>query len=461
MKCYQTFAAAAVALMLAGCMSLAPEHQRPAAPVAADWPTAGASASAGTAAATALPWQSFYGNDARLRELITLALQNNRDLRVALLNVEQARAFARVADASRLPMLNAGFSSSRLPGANDTVTNSYQVGLQITAYELDLFGRVKNQSEAAMARYLASAEGGRAAQIALVAAVASSYLALQADEELLGLSQLTSTTRSESLRLTRLKFDAGAASALDFSSAESAAAAALANLAQAQRQRAQDQNTLVLLVGQSMPAGLPVGQLLAAQGLADVPAGVPSEVLTARPDVLQAEQQLIAARANIGAARAAFFPNISLTTNLGTASAQLSDLFSNTAWSFASQLLLPIFDSGRNEANLASAKAAQGIAVAQYEKAVQTAFREVADALVGRATFNDQLRAQGAQARAESERLRLVELRYANGASNSLELLDAQRSTFAAQQVLVQVRLAQLLNSVQLYKALGGGLSSG
>jgi multidrug efflux system outer membrane protein len=458
MKSYQTLVTAAVALMLAGCMSLAPEHQRPAAPVAADWPMAGASASAGSAAASALPWQSFYGNDARLRELITLALQNNRDLRVALLNVEQARALARVADANRLPTVNAGFSSSRMPGANNTVTNSYQAGLQVTAYELDLFGRVKTQSEAATARYLASAEGSRAAQIALVAAVAASYLALQADEELLGLSQLTSTTRADSLRLTRLKFDAGAASALDFSSAESAAAAALANLAQAQRQRAQDQNALVLLVGQSLPAGLPVGQLLAAQGLADVPAGLPSEVLTSRPDVLQAEQQLIAASANIGAARAAFFPNISLTTSLGTASSQLSDLFSNTIWSFASQVLLPIFDSGRNEANLASAKAAQGIAVAQYEKAVQTAFREVADALAGSATFSDQLLAQGAQARAESERLRLVELRYANGASNSLELLDAQRSAFAAQQVLVQVRLAQLLNSVQLYKALGGGL---
>jgi multidrug efflux system outer membrane protein len=463
MKSYPTLVTAAVALMLAGCMSLAPEHQRPAAPVAADWPTAGASASAsaGTAAATALPWQSFYGNDARLRELIALALQNNRDLRVALLNVEQARALTRVADASRLPTVSAGISSNRLPGANNTVTNSYQAGLQITAYELDLFGRVKNQSEAAAARYLASAEGSRAAQIALVAAVASSYLALQADEELLGLSQLTSTTRADSLRLTRLKFDAGAASALDFSSAESAAAAALASLAQAQRQRAQDQNALVLLVGQSLPASLPVGTLLAAQGLADMPAGVPSEVLAARPDVLQAELQLIAASANIGAARAAFFPNISLTTSLGTASSQLSDLFTNTAWSFASQVLLPIFDAGRNEANLASAKAAQGIAVAQYEKAVQTAFREVADALAGSATFNDQLQAQGAQARAESERLRLVELRYANGASSSLELLDAQRSAFAAQQVLVQVRLAQLLNSVQLYKALGGGLARG
>jgi len=448
----------AVALMLAGCANFAPTHERPAAPVAAEWPAASAASNGGQAAAE-LTWQSFYGSDARLRELITLALQNNRDLRVALLNVEQARALARVADASRLPTVNAGFSSSKTPGANDTITSSYQAGLQVTAYELDLFGKIRNQSDAATARYLASAEGGRAAQISLVAGVASSYLALQADEELLALSRQTLATREDSLRLTRLKFDAGAASSLDLSSAESAAASARATFAQVQRQRAQDENALVLLVGQPLPGGLPAGQVLAAQSLADVPAGLPSEVLVKRPDVLQAEQQLIAANANIGAARAAFFPSISLTTSIGTASSQLSDLFSNTAWTFASQALLPIFDSGRNQANLESAKAAQGIAIAQYEKAVQTAFREVADALAGRATFSDQLRAQGEQARAEGDRLRLVELRYKNGASNSLELLDAQRSAFAAQQALVQVRLAALLNSVQLYKALGGGVA--
>ncbi len=446
----------AVALMLAGCVSLAPEHVRPAAPVAAVWPAP--AASTGIAAA-ALTWQNFYAGDARLLALIELALQNNRDLRVAVLNVEQARALARVADASRLPTVAAGFSSSRLPGQNDTITSNYQAGLQISAYELDLFGKIKNQSDAATARYLASAEGSRAAQISLVAGVASSYLALQADEELLSLIRQTLATREDSMRLTRLKFDAGAASQLDFNSAESAAASARANLAQAQRQRALDENALVLLVGQPLPSTLSTGLPLLAQSLPDLPAGLPSEVLVNRPDVLQAEQQLAAADANIGAARAAFFPSISLTTSLGTASSQLSNLFSNTAWSFASQVLLPIFDSGRNSANLASAKAAQGIAVAQYEKAVQTAFREVADALAGRATFGDQSAALADQARAEGERLRLVDLRYKNGASNSLELLDAQRAAFAAQQSLVQVRLAQLLNSVQLYKALGGGVA--
>ena len=450
--------AALFATMLAGCVSFAPTHERPAAPVASAWP---APAAASGAAAAELSWQNFYASDARLRDLIELALQNNRDLRVAVLNVEQARALARVADASRLPTVSAGFSSSRLPGQNETITSNYQAGLQISAYELDLFGKIKNQSDAATARYLASAEGSRASQISLVAGVASSYLALQADEELLGLTRQTLATREESLRLTQLKFDAGATSQLDFNSAESAAASARATLAQAKRQRAQDENALVLLLGQPLPANLPAGASLAGLSLPDVPAGLPSEVLVNRPDVLQAEAQLSAADANIGAARAAFFPSISLTTSLGTASSQLSALFSNTAWSFASQVLLPIFDSGRNTANLASAKAAQGIAVAQYEKAVQTAFREVADALAGRATFGDQSAALADQARAEGERLRLVDLRYKNGASNSLELLDAQRAAFAAQQALVQVRLAQLLNSVQLYKALGGGVTKG
>lgn len=448
--------AAVAALLLAGCANLAPAHQRPAAPVAQSWP---APAAATGQAAAELAWQQFYAGDVRLAELIKLALQNNRDLRVALLNVEQARALARVADANRLPTVGVGLSGSRQPTADGGSSRNYQAGLQITAFELDLFGKIKNQSDAAMARYLATVEGGRAAQIALVSGVASSYLALQADEELLALARQTLATREDSLRLTRLRYDVGAASALDLSSAESTAAAARASVAQTQRQRDQDQNALVLLLGQPLPAALPQGQALAALQLADVPAGLPSEVLVTRPDVLQAEQQLIAASANIGAARAAFFPSITLTTSLGTASSQLSELFSNTAWTFTSQALMPLFDAGRNRANLEAAKAAQGIAVAQYEKAVQTAFREVADALAGRATLDEQLQAQQAQADAEGQRLKLVELRYANGASNNLELLDAQRASFAAQQAVLQVRLAKLLNGVQLYKVLGGGVN--
>ena len=456
MKKTLTFLAAA--LLLAGCANLAPGYQRPAAPVAQAWP---APAAAAGAAAAELPWQQFYAGDARLTQLIELALKNNRDLRVALLNVEQARALARVSDANRWPTVAAGFSSSRTPGQNDTITSNYQAGLQISAYELDLFGKLKNNSDAALARYLASAEGSRAAQISLVAGVASAHLALQADEELLALARQTLATREDSLRLIRLKYDTGSASALDLASADSAAAAARASLALAQRQRDQDENALVLLVGQPLPATLPAARKLDELRLADVPAGLPSEVLVTRPDVLQAEQQLVAANANIGAARAAFFPSITLTTSIGTASSQLSDLFSKTAWSFVGQALMPIFDAGRNQANLDAARAAQGIAVAQYEKAVQTAFREVADALAGRATLDEQLTAQAEQARAEAQRLELVELRYRNGVSSSLELLDAQRASFAAQQALLQVRLAKALNGVSLYKVLGGGAAKG
>ncbi|MCV2369854.1 efflux transporter outer membrane subunit [Roseateles oligotrophus] len=454
-----TLIAAASTLLLSACMSLAPEHKTPAAPLAASWNHA----SADGQSAADLPWQSFYAADARLSELIAIALKNNRDLRMALLNVEQARALARVADANRLPTIGAGLSANRQPKTDGSggSSNSYQAGLQISAFELDLFGRVKSQSDAALARYLASAEGSRSAQISLVAGVASSYLALQADHELLALARQTAAAREDSLRLTKLKFDGGAGSALDLSGAESAAAAARASLAQAKRQREQSENGLVLLLGQPLPANLAGGQPLAAARVFELPAGLPSAVLIKRPDVLQAEQLLIAANANIGAARAAFFPSISLTTSLGTASNELSQLFSNTVWSLGAQALMPIFDAGRNQANLEASKAAQAIAVAQYEKTVQQAFREVADALAGRATYAEQVRAQAEQTRAEAERLRLVGLRFANGASNSLELLDAQRASYAAQQALLQTRLGLLLNNVQLYKALGGGVGKG
>ena len=449
--------AAAAALMLSACASLAPEHQRPAPPLAEQWSSPAASVQG--VAARDLAWQRFYAGDARLQSLIQLALDNNRDLRVALLNVEQARALAGVADANRWPTVGAGVNASRQPDGKGGSQNSYQAGLQISAYELDLFGKLKNQSDAAAARYLASAEGSRAAQISLIAGVAAAHFALQADEELLALAAQTARAREDSLRLTRLRFDAGASSSLDLNAAESAAAAAQASLAQAKRQREQSENALVLLLAQPLPKDLPKAQSLAGQTLQELPAGLPSEVLVQRPDVLQAEQLLMAANANIGAARAAFFPSISLTTSVGTASSELSKLFTNSVWSLAGQALMPIFDARRNEANLQTSKAAQGIAVAQYEKAVQTAFREVADALAGKATFAEQLQAQSAQARAEAERLKLVELRFANGASNSLELLDAQRASYAAQQALLQVRLGQLQNHVQLYKALGGGLA--
>ncbi|MBV8501979.1 MAG: efflux transporter outer membrane subunit [Paucibacter sp.] len=437
----------AAALTLAGCVNLAPDHQRPALPVADQWPATTKSAGA------ALDWSQFYAGDARLVALVRIALANNRDLRAAALNAEQARALARVSDANRWPTVGAAVIRTRSDIPASTTPN-YQAGLQVSAYELDLLGRLRNASDAATAHYLASIEGTRAAQISLVAGVASTYLAWQADTALESLATATLKARVEAESLTRRKFELGAASALDMATAESASASARTAEAQARRQRAQDENALVLLLGQALPVDLPPGSLV----MPDVPVGLPSEVLLARPDVLQAEQQLVAAEANIGAARAAFFPSITLTGQLGSASNDLSKLFTNTIWTFAAQAAMPIFDAGRNRANLDAAKAAQGVAVAQYEKAVQSAFREVADALAGRATYEEQLTAQEQQTRAARETLRLVELRYANGAASQLDLLSAQTSAFTAEQALVQLQLASQLNSVQLYKALGGGV---
>ena len=409
------------------------------------------------------PWQDYFA-DPQLRQLIEAALANNRDLRVAVLNIEQARATFQVRRSDLYPTVGLGANASRGPSAaNGDLTNSFSVGLALSAWELDFFGRIASLKEQALAQYLATEEGRNAAQVSLVAAVANGWLTLLADEELLELSRQTLASREESVRLTKMRLDAGVASALDFRQAQSQTLAAQATLAQQKRQRALDENALALLLGQSLPddvrASLAGSQLANAPAMAPLPAGLPSELLTRRPDIRQAEQQLIAANANIGAARAAFFPRISLTAQAGTASSELSGLFKSGSWGFtiAPSLLLPIFDAGRNQANLESAQAGRSIAIAQYEKAIQTAFREVSDALAGQATLQEQSQAQQQQAEAESARLQLADLRYRNGVSSYLDLLDAQRSLFATQQGVVQVRLAQLQNQVALYKALGGG----
>jgi multidrug efflux system outer membrane protein len=401
--------------------------------------------------------------DARLRELMALALQNNRDLRVATLNIEQVRAQYQIRQADQVPNLNLAASGNRQPASGGGISSSYQVGLAMSSWEIDFFGRIASLKEAALAQYLASEAARNAAQTSLVAAVASTWLSLQANDELLDLTRRTLATRSDSLRLTRLRFDNGATSALDLRQAESLTAAAQAALAQQSRQRALDLNALTLLVGQPLPSALvaPAAAQAAQPLFRDVPAGLPSDLLARRADILQAEQQLMAANANIGAARAAFFPRLALTASVGTASGDLSGLFKDGSWGFtlSPQALLPIFDAGRNQAGLDGAQAARAVAVAQYEKAIQSAFREVADALAGRATLGEQLHAQQAQATAEAERLRLAELRYRNGVSSFLDVLDAQRSLFATQQGLTQTRLAQQQNQVALYKALGGGWS--
>jgi len=456
-----SLAALLASVALSGC-SFIPTYERPAAPVAAAFApgltTAATGEGTGLAAAD-LEWQAFF-TDARLKRLIALSLQNNRDLRVAVLAIEQTRAQLQVRRADELPTLNAGITGTRGPASSGAITSTYSAGLSVTAYELDFFGRVRALSQAAQAQLLGSEEARKTVQISLIASVANTYLSLLANDELLRVAREALATRQESLRLTQLKFDNDAASKLDLSQAQSLLEGAKVALAQSTRQRAQDENALVLLLGQPLPADLPDGLPLGSQTLMpDVPAGVPSELLTRRPDIRQAEQVLLANNANIGAARAAFFPRITLTGSAGVVSNDLDTLFSNgtTAWTFVPQLLLPIFDYGRNQANLESAKLARDIAVAQYEKAIQTGFREVADALAGRATLGEQLRAQNAQLAAEQSRMQLIDLRFKHGASNAFDVLDAQRSLFATQQAAVQVQVQQAQNLVTLYKVLGGG----
>lgn len=449
----------AAAALLAACAG--PEPKRPTAAEAAPaaLPAASfANASGSGTAAAELPWaQAFRG--ARLQQLIPLALTNNRDLRVAALNIEAARATAAAREADLWPTVNAGISGSRTPTAAGGINSLYQAGLQVSAYELDVFGRLRGLSAAAAQQVLAAQSAQAAVRTALIAGVANAEIALQADEALLRLTRDTVATREQSLSLTRQRFDGGIASELDLRSAESSLQAARAALAQAQRQRQLDENALVLLIGGPLPADLPAptGDLSDFEPLAEVPAGLPAEVLTRRPDVRQAEFVLAANDANIDAARAAFWPRITLTASAGTASGQLSGLFKNSAWSFAPQLVQPLFDAGRNRANLAAARANRDIALAQYEKAIQTAFREVADGLAGRSTLAEQRAALAAQVEAETRRLNAAEQRYAAGVSNALDRLDAQRSLFAAQQGLVQVQSQRAQNLVTLYRALGGG----
>lgn len=445
-----------LACLLSACGSLAPDYERPAAPVAAQFPGSGAGADN---AATSLPdWPNFFA-DARLQGLITLALQNNRDLRLAVLNIEAARAQFELRRAEQWPSVNAGLSGARQPTSAGALSSTYSAGLLVTAYELDLFGRVRSLTDAALAQYLASEEARKAAQIALLASVANAYYAVQADHELLRITGETLRTREDSLRLIKLRFEKGASSQLDLRQAESLLEAARATLAQITRQRALDENALTLLIGQALP---PNSAPAAAPGqtttLPELPVGLPSAVLLRRPDVRQAEQQLMAANANIGAARAAFFPRISLTGSLGSVSSELSALFDKgLAWSFAPQLLQPLFDAGRNQANLKLSQMNRDIALGQYERSIQQAFREVADALAGRANLGEQLRAQQAQVRAEQDRYRLADMRYRSGAASFLDVLDAQRSLFAAQQASVQVHTQYLQNQITLYRVLGGG----
>lgn len=457
-----------LALLAAGVLSscsMAPKYVRPDAPVAGEYPAKSAEKAQATPAAQ-IGWQDFF-KDARLKALIAAALENNRDLRIAALRLEEARALYNVQSADLLPTLNVTASGQRARVPADLSTSGtsivgsrYDVGVSLASFELDFFGRVRSLSDSALASYLATEEAQRSFQISLIAEVAKAYLNERAFAEQLALAQKSFEARKASYDLAQKRFEVGATSALDLRQFETLLQSARVSMVTLARQRAQAENALVLLTGRPLAASLPPVQPLSDQGvLTDIPAGLPSDLLENRPDIRQFEQRLKSANASIGAARAAFFPRIALTASKGSASAELSGLFDagSGTWSFAPQMVLPILDWGRNVANLNVAEARKNIAVAEYEKTIQTAFREVSDALVARGLLNEQVEAQAAVLAAERERLKLSQARYDNGISSSLDVLDAQRQLFAAEQSLVQARLLRLTNAIDLYRSLGGG----
>lgn len=453
--------ALAAALFAGGCAVLEPTLPEAAPAIAAEWPipaTAAAPDPAAPSITADIGWREFFA-DERLEEVIARALANNRDLRVAMLNVEKARAQYRIQRADRVPSLGANATMVRR-GGDVPVTETYTADLGITEFELDLFGRVRNLGQAALQRYFAQEENRRSAQLALIAEVANVYLTLAADQEQLRVAQATLATREDYYELTRKRFDLGAVSALDVSQARTQVEAARTDAARYEGQVAQDGNALALLVG--APVGselLPTSFDQPVTGLAALPAGLPSEVLLRRPDVLAAEHLLRAANASIGAARAAFFPSIRLTGAVGSASDELSGLFDSgtSTWSFVPQVNVPIFQGGRLRAGLASARVDRDIALAQYEKAIQAGFREVADALALTTTLAAQRAAADATVAAAAEADRLSRARYEAGRDSYLVLLDAQRTLYLAQQAQITTRLAEQANRVTLYKVLGGG----
>jgi outer membrane protein, multidrug efflux system len=460
------------ALLAAGC-TLEPKYERPAAPVPQRFPEGEAyrartvATTTGKAAAD-IGWREFF-TDPRLQQLIERALANNRDLRVAALNVEAARAQYRFQRAELLPTINATANESvqsvppylNKPGLPipSTIRQS-TVGVGFTAYELDLFGRIRSLTHQQLELYFAYEETRRSTQISLIAEVADGYLTLLADHEFERITEETLRSDTDSYTLTQRMVESGQATELDLRQAESAVDTARASLAQYTRQAAQDLNALQLLVGAPLPDELSGGPPLEQHSFLDeLPAGLPSELLARRPDILSAEHRLRAANANIGAARAAFFPSVSLTGLYGTSSAQLSGLFGNGSryWSFNPQISLPIFAGGANVANLDLVKVEKNVQVAQYEKAIQTAFREVADALAARGTLQQQLEAQHALVDAAGVSCQLSEMRFHSGVDAYLTVLDSQRMLYGAQQGLVSVELSRLQNLIGLYKALGGG----
>jgi multidrug efflux system outer membrane protein len=457
----------AAATLVAGC-SLQPVYKRPDAPVPSAYPT-GAAYLSSPRAEGALPapdvgWRDFL-TDPRLQRLVEIALANNRDLRVAALNVRQVQAQYRIQRASLFPQVGAfaDGSAARAPAASGggaaNVAHDYSVGVS-ASWEIDFFGRLQSMNDAALQQYFATAQARKAFEILLVSQVADQYLTTLAYDELLAVTQQTLIGAQASYDLTRLQFQNGIGTELALRQAETVVEQAKANQAAQQRGRAQAENALVLLLGQAVPADLPPATPLGAQKIvADIPAGLPSDLLTRRPDVMQAEATLRAANANIGAARAAFFPSISLTGNLGTASAALGGLFGagSLAWSFLPSITLPIFNAGKLQASLDVATLQKDINIAQYEKAIQAAFSEVANGLAARGTYGDEVASLERLAAADQRSLDLSQLLFRNGVASYLTVLTAQNSLYSAQITLTQSRLAQLTSLVDLYRYLGGG----
>lgn len=453
MRIHRTIIALACGSLVAGC-ALQPTYERPPLPVAATYPAyPGDTAGGGSRPAAEIGWRDFL-TDARLQKLMELALANNRDLRVAALNVAQVQAQYRIQQSALFPQVDGGASASR-----GNQTQKYTADLSVS-WELDFFGRLRSLSDAALQQYLASDQARRAFQILLVSQVADQYLAMLAGDEMIAVTQHTLETARASYDLAQLQQRVGTGTELTVRQAETVVEQAQANLAAQQRARAQAENGLVLLVGAPLPADLPPATPLDAQRIvADIPAGLPSDLLTRRPDVMQAEALLRSANANIGAARAAFFPSISLTGDLGSTSSALAGLFGggSLAWSFVPALVAPIFNAGRLQAELDVAKVEKDIRVAQYEKAIQSAFREVVDGLTARATYDRQVASLERLTAASGRSLELGQLQFNTGTTSYLTVLTAQQTLYAAQTSLIQARLARMTNLVDLYRELGGG----
>lgn len=469
-RSYLIAGALAMISLLTGCVSMAPNYTQPPLPVLAAFPNissaAAQSANPAPRPVSDIPWKDFFV-DQKLQKLIELALKNNRDLKVATLNIERFQSLYQIRRADLLPHINAtaAVNVQRTPedlssSGKAVTTDQYSIGLGVASYELDLFGRVQSLRDQALEQYLSTEQAQRSVQISLVAQVASGYLTLAADRERLQLARETLNNQQEYYNLTKSRHDAGVSSALDLNQARTSVDAARVDSARYTALVAQDENALSLLIGSRVPADLLPQQLTPnLTAMKEIPPGLPSDVLLNRPDILQAEGELKMANANIGAARAALFPRITLVSSIGFGSDELGGLFKgqNFAWSFAPGISLPIFDGGSNKANLKVAEVDREIALARYEKAIQTAFREVADSLAQRSTIDEQLSAQQSLTEATTESHTLSRARYDKGVDSYLQVLDSQRALYGAQQSLIGVKLSRLANQVTLYKVLGGG----